>query len=179
MRPEPFFIKSVVDAHGKTVEMRSVRLERVLSPEAVYVMNHLLKGVLDRGTAASARKLGFDRAAAGKTGTTNDYKDAWFVGYTPELLAVVWVGFDQTETLGLSGAKAALPIWVDFMKQATTGDSSLDFPVPPGIKFALIDPETGQLATPYCPTVIREAFQMGDEPTKPCQEHSAPGAGGG
>lgn len=179
MRPEPFFIKSVIDAHGKTVEMKSVRLERVLSPETAYVMNHLLKGVLDRGTAASARILGFDRAAAGKTGTTNDYVDAWFVGYTPDLLALVWVGFDQREALGLSGAQAALPIWVNFMKQATADTPPSDFPVPSGIKFVLIDSNTGALATPYCPTVIREAFHIGDEPTKPCGEHPGPGTGEG
>ena len=91
----------------------------MISPQLAFIMNNMLKGVLDRGTAAIARRLGFTRPAAGKTGTTNDYKDAWFVGYTPDLLAVVWVGFDGPSKLNLSGAEAALPIWTDFMKSAT------------------------------------------------------------
>jgi penicillin-binding protein 1B len=126
---------------------------------------------LDRGTGEAARKWGFTRPAAGKTGTTNDYKDAWFVGYTPDLLAVVWVGFDNQTKLGLSGAQAALPIWTEFMKRATAGTPVVDFVPPPGIKFIDIDPLSGQPATSSCPTVIREAFVEGDEPTGVCPLH--------
>jgi membrane peptidoglycan carboxypeptidase len=126
-RNRPLAVKHVVDHSAKVLERRDVRPERVLSPQLAYAMNQLLKGVMDRGTAASARRSGFTRPAAGKTGTTNDYKDAWFVGYTPDLLAVVWVGFDGPRKIGLSGAEAALPIWTEFMKNATASMPVTDF----------------------------------------------------
>jgi penicillin-binding protein 1B len=173
VRTRPLSVKQVMDPSGRVLEKRDVRVEKVLSPQAAFMINYLLKGVFERGTADSARRMGFTRPAAGKTGTTNDYKDAWFVGYTPDLLAVVWVGFDNQSKLGLSGAQAALPIWADFMKQATAGMPVSDFVPPPGIKMIEIDPLTGQLATPNCPSVIREAFQEGDEPRATCPLHPA------
>jgi penicillin-binding protein 1B len=94
VRARSVAVKHVMDQNTKVLEKRDVRLEQVISPSLAYTMNQLLKGVMDRGTGAPARRWGFTRPAAGKTGTTNDYKDAWFVGYTPELLAVVWVGYD-------------------------------------------------------------------------------------
>ncbi|HEX9452918.1 MAG TPA: PBP1A family penicillin-binding protein [Candidatus Binatia bacterium] len=130
-RIRPLAVKQVLDQNTKILEKRDVRMEQVISPEMAFAMNQLLKGVLDRGTAAGARRMGFTRPAAGKTGTTNDYKDAWFVGYTPDLLAVVWVGFDGPAKLGLSGADAALPIWTEFMKNATANMPVTDFVGPP------------------------------------------------
>jgi penicillin-binding protein 1B len=171
VRTQPLAVKQVIDPHGRVLEKRDVRVEKVLSPQTAFLMNHLLKGVLDRGTADIARRWGFTRPAAGKTGTTNDYKDAWFVGYTPDLLAVVWVGFDNQTKLGLSGAQAALPIWTEFMKQATAGTPITDFVPPPGIKIVDIDPLSGQLATSNCSYVIREAFIEGEEPTTTCPLH--------
>jgi penicillin-binding protein 1B len=171
VRTRPLSVKQVMNPAGKVLEKRDVRVEKVLSPQIAFIMNHMLKGVFERGTADSARRLGFTRPAAGKTGTTNDYKDAWFVGYTPDLLAVVWVGFDNQSKLGLSGAQAALPIWADFMKQATAGMPVSDFVPPPGVKMVEIDPLSGKLATPNCPNVIREAFQEGDEPQTTCPLH--------
>jgi membrane carboxypeptidase/penicillin-binding protein len=117
---------------------------------------------MDRGTGAPARRWGFTRPAAGKTGTTNDYKDAWFVGYTPELLAVVWVGYDGPSKIGLSGAEAALPIWTEFMKAATAGMPVTDFtppPVPPSEP-----PEVGP--TEKCGSATREGEPTG-EPCAP------------
>jgi penicillin-binding protein 1B len=177
VRTRPLSVKQVMDPGGRVLEKRDVRVEKVLSPQVAFMMNHLLKGVFERGTADSARRMGFTRPAAGKTGTTNDYKDAWFVGYTPDLLAVVWVGFDNQSKLGLSGSQAALPIWTDFMRQATSGMPASDFVPPPGIKMVEIDPLSGQLATPSCPGVIREAFQEGDEPRATCPLHPAPSFG--
>jgi penicillin-binding protein 1B len=177
VRTRPLSVKQVMDPSGRVLEKRDVRVEKVLSPQIAFMINHLLKGVFERGTADSARRLGFTRPAAGKTGTTNDNKDAWFVGYTPDLLAVVWVGFDNQSKLGLTGAQAALPIWTDFMKQATAGMPVSDFVPPPGIKMVEIDPLSGQLATPNCPGVIREAFQEGDEPRTTCPLHPAPSLG--
>ncbi|HTF91396.1 MAG TPA: PBP1A family penicillin-binding protein [Verrucomicrobiae bacterium] len=131
VRTRPLAVKQVIDQNTKVLEKRDVRVEQVVSPQLANAMNQLLKGVLDRGTAAGARRLGFTRPAAGKTGTTNDYKDAWFVGYTPDLLAVVWVGFDGQSKLNLSGADAALPIWTEFMKAATASMPVTDFVGPP------------------------------------------------
>ncbi|MGH7960725.1 MAG: hypothetical protein ACRERD_02725, partial [Candidatus Binatia bacterium] len=134
---------------------------------------HLLQGVLDRGTGRGARTAGFTRPAAGKTGTTDDYVDAWFVGYTPELVTVVWVGFDDPqEKLALSGAEAALPIWTEFMKRATAGMPVREFVLPPGVSLIAVDPSTGLLATPYCPTSVKEVFFAGREPVSPCHRHT-------
>lgn len=174
VRTQPLAVKQVVDQRGRVLEKRDIRVEKVLSPQMAFMMNYLLKGVMDRGTGRTARIWGFDRPAAGKTGTTNDFKDAWFVGYTPDLLAVVWVGFDNQSKLGLSGAQAALPIWTEFMKLATAGTPVTDFIPPPGIKMLDIDPLSGARATPNCPQVIREAFFEGEEPSGYCPLHPAP-----
>jgi penicillin-binding protein 1B len=130
VRTRPLAVKLVMDQNSQPLEKRDVRVEQVIKPQLAHMMNHLLKGVLDHGTGTTARRLGFNRPAAGKTGTTNDYKDAWFVGYTPDLLAVVWVGFDGQSKLNLSGAEAALPIWTEFMKSATAGMPVTDFIAP-------------------------------------------------
>src|SRR5262249_5417133 len=127
--------------------------------------------VLNEGTAATARANGFTLDAAGKTGTTNDLRDAWFVGFTPELLTVVWVGFDDNQPVGLSGARAALPIWTDFMKRALGCHARMALDVPEGITFADIDPDTGKLATPSCPRTFHEAFLEGTEPREMCEGH--------
>ena len=118
-----------------------------------------------------ARRTGFALDAAGKSGTTNDLRDAWFVGFTPELLAVVWVGFDDNTPLGLSGTQAALPIWTEFMKRALAGHPNLGFEPPEGISFVEIDRDTGRLALPTCPRVTTEAFLAGTEPTEVCELH--------
>ena len=130
VRTRPLAVKLVMDQKSQPLEKRDVRVEQVINPQLAHTMNYLLKGVLDRGTATTARRLGFTRPAAGKTGTTNDYKDAWFVGYTPDLLAVVWVGFDGQSKLNLSGSEAALPIWTEFMKSATANMPMTDFVAP-------------------------------------------------
>src|SRR5207249_4003887 len=123
----------------------------VARPETTFLVTNMMRSVLNEGTAAGARALGFTLDAAGKTGTTNDLRDAWFVGFTPELLTVVWVGFDDNQPLGLSGARAALPIWTQFMKAALAGRASVSFRIPDGISFMDIDADTGKLATPHCP----------------------------
>lgn len=171
VRTQPLAVKQVVDQEGRVLERRDVRVEKAVAPQMAFMINHLLKGVLDRGTARSARLLGFTRPAAGKTGTTNDTKDAWFVGYMPDLLAGVWVGFDKQSELGLSGAPAALPIWTEFMKRATAVTPVSDFVAPPGIKMVDVDPMSGYRATRNCPKVLREAFIEGEEPGDSCPLH--------
>jgi penicillin-binding protein 1B len=126
---------------------------------------------MNEGTGAGARAAGFTLDAAGKTGTTNDLRDAWFVGFTPTLLTVVWVGFDDNQPLGLTGSQAALPIWTEFMKAALAGTRDLAFEAPEGVTYVDIDPDTGKLAVPGCPRVLREAFVSGTEPLQACELH--------
>lgn len=167
--PRP--ISLVINQQGETLAQHGIEMEQVVAPEDAYMLTHLLEGVLDRGTGRTARERGFTLPAAGKTGTTNDYGDAWFVGYTPDLVTVVWVGFDQRQPLGLSGAQAALPIWTNFMKQVTAGQSSAAFLPPVGVTVVAIDPQTGLRATDQCPIVMDEAFYAGEEPRAPCSRH--------
>jgi penicillin-binding protein 1B len=172
LRAAPLGVKQVLDRGGHPVERNPVQIEQVVAPETAYLVTHLMEGVMDRGTGAPARKRGFSRPAAGKTGTTNDYSDAWFAGFTPDLLAVVWVGFDHKRPLNLAGAEAALPIWTEFMKQATAPLPATAFVPPPGVVLVRVDPASGQLATSECPETIDEAFYEGQEPTTPCPLHS-------
>jgi membrane carboxypeptidase/penicillin-binding protein len=146
-------------------------LRFVAKPQTTFLVTNMMRSVLNEGTAATARSAGFTLDAAGKTGTTNDLRDAWFVGFTPELLTVVWVGFDDNQPLGLSGARAALPIWTQFMKAALAGRASVPFDVPSGITFVEIDPETGKLPSANCPRVFTEAFLEGTAPTQVCELH--------
>lgn len=143
----------------------------VARPDTTFLVTNMMRSVLDEGTGAAARATGFTLDAAGKTGTTNDLRDAWFAGFTPDLLTVVWVGFDDNQPLGLSGSQAALPIWIEFMKRALAGHADAPFDVPNGISFVDIDPDTGQLAGPHCPRVLREAFLAGTEPVRACELH--------
>ena len=143
---------------------------RVVPAAEAWLVTSLLKGVVNSGTAKAVHSSGFPDVVAGKTGTTNDGRDAWFVGYTPRLLALVWVGFDGGDPHGMSGARAALPIWMDFMKQAMEAYPQSDFEVPQGISFADIDVGNGKRAAHACPVVAREAFLTGTEPPL-CDEH--------
>ena len=143
----------------------------VARPDTTYLVTHMMRSVINEGTGASARGAGFTLDAAGKSGTTNDLRDAWFVGFTPEVLSVVWVGFDDNQPLGLSGSQAATPIWTDFMKQALAGRPNLPFEAPEGIAAADIDRDTGHLATPNCPRTMTEVFLSGTEPWEMCRLH--------
>ncbi len=158
---------------GKIIEQHQMTVEQRVHPDDAYVLTHLLEGVMKQGTGAGARRRGFVRPAAGKTGTTNDYGDAWFAGYTPDLLTVVWVGFDRRASLDLSGAQAALPIWTAFMKRATGGMPITDFSSPPGVTLVAIDQQTGLRATPHCSNVMQEAFPKGQEPILSCPYHTS------
>jgi penicillin-binding protein 1A len=128
-------------------------------------MTNLMESVVTSGTGGRARALG--RPVAGKTGTTNDMKDAWFVGYVPQLVAGVWVGYDQERSLGAggSGGQAAAPIWTEFMQRALAGVPVKSFPTPGKITFALIDPRTGRLARDGSAGAVQECFISGSEPT--------------
>ena len=135
-------------------------------------MTRILQGVIDEGgTAWRARSLGVRGVVAGKTGTTDDYRDAWFVGYTPRRAVGVWVGFDRHEFLDLSGAAAALPIWALVMNETVSKSGDGGFAHPPGIVTAVIDPESGMIATAGCPEFREEEFVAGTQPREDCDRH--------
>jgi penicillin-binding protein 1B len=172
--PGAVAVRAVRDREGPLEPGDEAEPVAVITPAEAYLVTSLLEGAIASGTGAAARALGVRGAVAGKTGTTNEGRDAWFVGYAPRLLAVVWVGFDEGDAHGLSGAEAALPIWADFMQQALDTYPQPAFSVPDGIAFADIDLTNGQLANRFCPVVVREAFLTGTEPES-CAEHGGVG----
>jgi len=166
VRQEPFFIKKVTGPKRHILESSGRAAPvRVLSEATAYVMTNMLADVIRRGTGRRAAVI--DRPIAGKTGTTNDYTDALFVGFSPNLVAGVWVGFDDNQSLGSkeSGAQAALPIWITFMEEALLHYVATAFPIPEGIIYARIDPQTGLLAPDDQEDAINEVFVRGTEPT--------------
>jgi penicillin-binding protein 1B len=171
-RTDALSIRSVHDAEGLPIERATLTAEQVVSPRVAHLVTSLLEGVVDRGTARGIREAGIRAPVAGKTGTTNDGRDAWFVGFVPDLLTVVWVGFDRGEPAGLTGSRAALPIWIDVMKEAIAARPATPFLVPPGIRTVEIDPASGGLATPGCRDRRTESFLDGSEPVAPCALHA-------
>ena len=171
VRTEPMFIRNVVNSDGESLEQNSIRSRRALDPRVAFLVTSMLEDVIDHGTGATVRSRGFIAPAAGKTGTS---RDGWFAGYTSNLLAIVWVGFDDNRDLGLSGANAPAPIWADFMKRAVTLPAYRDvkpFDMPEGITKVTIDPESLALATPECPVTREEVYIHGTEPTEFCPLH--------
>jgi penicillin-binding protein 1B len=160
-----------IQAAGRVLRPAAQRMKAVARPDTTFLVTNMMRSVIDEGTGAGARAAGFTLDAAGKSGTTNDLRDAWFVGFTPELMTVVWVGYDDNQPLGLTGSTAALPIWTEFMKRALAGHANQGFAAPDGVTFADIDATTGKLATPGCPRTITEAFLAGTAPTDYCELH--------
>ena len=156
---------------GKDLALQTEKTRTVARPDTTFLVTNMMRSVINEGTGAGARAAGFALDAAGKSGTTNDLRDAWFVGFTPELLTVVWVGMDDNQPVGLSGTQAALPIWTTFMTRALAGHANLTFNPPEGITFVDIDRDTGKVAAPGCPRVFKEAFLAGTEPADVCQLH--------
>jgi penicillin-binding protein 1A len=175
IRLGPVSILSITDSTGRVLYANDALPEQVIKPETAYLITNLLRGVIERGTAWKARELG--RPAAGKTGTTNDFRDAWFMGYTPSLVTGVWVGYDDHRSIGVkeTGARSALPIWLEFMKKTHADREPEDFIIPDGIIFKDIDPKTGLLSTENFKQPFREAFVPGTEPRKYCGEADVSG----
>ena len=153
------------------IEAKPSPAKRIARADTTYLVTNMMRSVLSEGTGAAVRASGFGLDAAGKTGTTNDLRDAWFVGFTPELLTVVWVGLDDNQALGLSGSQAALPIWLAFMQRALAGHGDRAFDVPDNISFVDIDRDTGATALPTCLRVFTESFLAGSEPQELCEVH--------
>jgi penicillin-binding protein 1A len=163
VRHDPVAIRWVEDAEGQVLEKHAALGERVMSEQQAFVMTSMLQGVVQRGTATRAKVL--SRPVAGKTGTTNDFIDAWFVGYSPSLVAGVWVGIDDREPLGNkeTGGRAALPIWIEFMQQALERMPLQDFITPPHIRLVRVHPRTGASSDPGSGSTIQIA--LGEETT--------------
>jgi 1A family penicillin-binding protein len=190
--PQPIVIRRVEDQDGRVLFEQHESATRAVSAQTAFLMSTMMADVINAGTAAGARRVGFTLPAAGKTGTTNDFNDAWFIGYTPNLATGVWVGFDQPHTIMPNGfaADIAVPAWAAFMKTATKGDKPEWFTPPAGITTATVCRISGKLASDGCQDVevvnkdgtlerrsmvYTEYFVRGSEPTTYCEQHSGHG----
>ena len=170
--PYPLSLKDVLDENGKNLERRHMNIERVISPAKAFIMSSMLRSVVEEGTANSLKNIGISFPVGGKTGTTNNFKDAWFVGYTPDILALVWVGFDDGSSIHASGAKAALPIWAELINALPQYVSENWFKVPPGVVKRMVCSESGQLDVKNrCPHPVEEFFLADNVPMDYCPIH--------
>lgn len=167
---KPAAVRSTRDRQGDIVWNGVPDRQQAVSPQGAYVLTSLLEGVIQRGTASKARAIGLQGSVAGKTGTTDGYRDAWFVGYTSDVVIGVWVGFDDERPLRLTGSQAALPIWMDLARRIIPPTAPA-FVMPIGVVARNIDPKTGQLATSQCPEQVSEVFIEGTEPSVYCEVH--------
>ena len=175
VRVQPSFVSLVKENNGKVLLDQKPVAKSVLDPRVDYLVVSMLEEVMRTGTAAGVRSRGFTVPAAGKTGTSHD---AWFAGFTSDLLCIVWVGFDDNRELDIEGAHAALPIWTEFMKRAITlrkYSAPKEFEAPNGVVTVTIDPESGMPATAQCPVQQPEVFVAGTEPVGTCPLHGAKG----
>lgn len=173
LRAEPRTIIRIFDRNRRSWNENPAVVTPAISPATAYVTTQMLKDVMSYGTAKGLKSFAHSRPSAGKTGTTDDYRDAWFVGYTPNLVAGVWVGHDKPKPggKGFTGGAVSAPIWERFMRQATAGKPAPDFARPEEVVSASIDPKTGYLAAPDCPKPREEFFVTGTEPTRYCPDH--------
>ncbi len=164
---ESLTIKYIESPQGAILNEFTAESRQVVDPQSIYLVLDMLRAVVENGTGKNVRRLGFNRPCAGKTGTTNNGRDAWFVGFTPQLVAAVWVGFDDFRPIKdkngreLTGASAAIPIWVNFMKQAHEGERYRTFPIPEGIIFVYVDPKTGEIVPESYPGAQQVALKAG------------------
>ena len=172
IRAEPIFVKRVVDRNGKVLEENPVFREEVLSPQTAFMITNMLESVLNEGTGRGARLMQFNEYAAGKTGTTDDYTDGWFIGFTPDLAVGVWTGFDEKLQMGknMTGARAALPTWTHVMQGYYRDKHGEPFKEPEGIIHRVVCENTGLLSTDNCKHVRREVFIEGTEPRRHCDQ---------
>lgn len=171
-------ILRVVDRYGQVLEDNtSIKREEVLAPQTAFIMTDLMRSVVDEGTGIRARSMGFSRPAGGKTGTSDDFCDNWFVGYTPQITAGVWLGFDDKTSLGRNeeGSRNAVPVWTDFMIAAHDSLPLMDFEEPEGIIHLDICQESGELATDRCISVRNDIFKIENQPNATCHLHPSRG----
>ncbi|MDE3198473.1 MAG: PBP1A family penicillin-binding protein, partial [Acidobacteriota bacterium] len=176
VRVQPTLVSLIKEPNGKVLLDQKPQTKPVLDPRVTYLMDSMLEEVMRTGTAAGVRARGFTVPAAGKTGTSHD---AWFAGFTSDLLCIVWVGYDDYSQLNIEGAKAALPVWAEFMKRAIQirqYSNAKEFTPPDGVVTLTIDPQSGKPATPSCPEKQDEVFIAGTEPVGMCPLHGGGGS---
>ena len=172
VRPPVHGLEAVFDREGRRVPGEKLPPpERALDEDVAFLVTHVLQGVIDRGTAYGARRQGIEDPLAGKTGTSNDGRDSWFAGYSPERTTLVWVGYDDNSPSRLSGTRAALPVWARFTLKVRPRGGFLPFRAPPGVVGAWIDPESGALARRRCPQAVAEFFLRDFPPGELCPLH--------
>jgi penicillin-binding protein 1B len=176
VRPQIHSIEDLVNSAGETLKRRELHHKRVIDAGTAYLATSLLQGVAHRGTAAGVRSTGIEGPIAAKTGTSDEERDLWFVGYTPELVAVVWVGFDEPRSIGIPSSRGALPIWRRFIGELTGGQVHGRFPRPPNVVVADVDPVTGARALSGCPDRRRELFLEGALPEEVCPSGALTGS---
>jgi penicillin-binding protein 1B len=174
--PYPMAFKDVVDENRRTIKRTHMTIQQLISPGKAYIIADMLRSVTAEGTARSLAAWNLAGTVAGKTGTTNNYRDAWFVGFTPSLLALVWVGFDNGDSLAATGASAALPIWAELLESLPEYVDGEPLRQPPDVVRLMVCSESGMLAQGQsCPQPVEEVFLAGHAPTEPCPLH--PGQG--
>lgn len=176
-RPEARVIIRIYDHNRRAWIENAPVVAPALSPAAAFVTTQMLKDVMTYGTAKGLKKFSQTHQSAGKTGTTNDYRDAWFVGYTPQIVTGVWVGHDKPRPggKGFTGGAVAAPIWERFMRKAVTVKPAGEFPLPDSVVSVVLDPESALLATPDCPARREEFYLAGTEPAEYCPKHRGSG----
>ena len=173
VKNSPFFISKVVDRWGRVLEEHRPERVEVISPASNYILTNMLETVISEGTGVRARALGFTHPAAGKTGTTDNNYDAWFLGFTRRYSCGVWVGYDEKQNMGrwMEGSHAALPIWTEIMKRLHQDKEPIPFEVPETISVVAVCVESGLLPTQYCPGTVQEVFESQRKPNRLCDRH--------
>jgi penicillin-binding protein 1A len=181
VRPTPYFIDKIVDKTGQPIYANVPETHEVLRKEAAWIMTTMMRDVNIHGTAAAIWASGFNHPSGGKTGTTNDFNDAWYIGYTKRLTMGIWVGGDDHASMGPghTGADDAVPVWISVMKRAEKGKTALPFPRPDGVVEATVCEVSGMLAQPFCKATNTDFYIAGHEPTEACtpEMHNAHNAG--
>jgi penicillin-binding protein 1B len=170
--PNPLSLKDVADENGEILERRHTSVQSVTTPGKAFLITSMLRSAVEQGTARSLKDMGIHFPVAGKTGSTNDFKDGWFVGYTPEIMALIWVGFDDGTSLQAPASALTLPIWADLMNSIPQHVSGSWFKAPPDIVVETVCKESGQLAlAPGCPETLEEVFLAENPPKERCTLH--------
>ena len=171
----PLSLKDVTDENGNLLKQKHMNIERLTSPSKAFIMSSMLRSVATEGTARSLINRGISWPVSCKTGTTNNFRDAWFVGFTPDILALVWVGFDNGDSIFSTGSAAALPIWADLMNAIPQYVSENWYKMPAGVVKATVCSESGLSAHKGCPDPEEEIFLKEKVPTVFCPIHKKPG----
>jgi penicillin-binding protein 1A len=179
VRVKPRLVTRIEAPDGTLLWSSETQRTPVMDPQDAFEITEMLQGVVNYGTGRSIRDMGVSGPVAGKTGTTNEGNDVWFVGYTPTLVAGVWFGYDNPRQISYnaSGGRLAAPAWAEFYQAGWREPKGASFLPPAGMVSAVVDPQSGELAGEWCPVRTRQWFKAGHEPTEPCHLHVGPPEG--